>query len=127
MSSLSGGEKQRVPIARCLLKNPDILVLDEATSALDTVTENAIQKALAGLSRNRTVMVIAHRLGTVKAADQICVLGGGKVAELGAHEELMQLGGKYTELWYVRAKRSQIYRILGQPSHPSLPLAGTCN
>ena len=78
---LSGGEKQRTAIARCLLKNPSIVVLDEATSALDTVTENSVQDALDRLGSDRTVLVIAHRLGTIKGADNIIVLGGGKVAE----------------------------------------------
>lgn len=78
---LSGGEKQRTAIARCLLKNPSIVVLDEATSALDTVTENSVQDALDRLGSDRTVLVIAHRLGTIKGADNIIVLGDGKVAE----------------------------------------------
>jgi len=78
---LSGGEKQRTAIARCLLKNPSIVVLDEATSALDTVTENSVQDALDRLGSDRTVLVIAHRLGTIKSADNIIVLGDGKVAE----------------------------------------------
>ena len=78
---LSGGEKQRTAIARCLLKNPQIVVLDEATSALDTVTENSVQDALDRLGSDRTVLVIAHRLGTIKGADNIIVLGDGKVAE----------------------------------------------
>ena len=78
---LSGGEKQRTAIARCLLKNPSIVVLDEATSALDTITENSVQDALDRLGSDRTVLVIAHRLGTIKAADNIIVLGDGKVAE----------------------------------------------
>lgn len=96
---LSGGEKQRTAIARCLLKNPSIVVLDEATSALDTVTENSVQDALDRLGSDRTVLVIAHRLGTIKGADNIIVLGGGKVAEEGTHDELLELGGKYAEMW----------------------------
>lgn len=75
------GEKQRTAIARCLLKNPSIVVLDEATSSLDTITENSVQDALDRLGSDRTVLVIAHRLGTIKKADNIIVLGGGKVAE----------------------------------------------
>jgi ABC-type transport system involved in Fe-S cluster assembly fused permease/ATPase subunit len=75
------GEKQRVAIARCLLKNPSIVVLDEATSALDTLTENSVQDALDRLGSDRTVLVIAHRLGTIKGADNIIVLGDGNVAE----------------------------------------------
>merc|ERR1712216_77467 len=96
---LSGGEQQRTAIARCLLKNPPIVVLDEATSALDTVTENSIQEALDRLGNDRTVLVIAHRLGTIKDADNILVLGGGQVAEQGTHDELLALGGKYAEMW----------------------------
>ena len=79
--NLRTGEKQRTAIARCLLKNPSIVVLDEATSSLDTITENSVQDALDRLGSDRTVLVIAHRLGTIKKADNIIVLGGGKVAE----------------------------------------------
>lgn len=79
------GEKQRSAIARCLLKNPPIVVLDEATSSLDTITENSVQDALDRLGSDRTVLVIAHRLGTIKNADNIIVLGGGKVAEEVSH------------------------------------------
>eukprot|EP00574_Skeletonema_japonicum_P004477 CAMPEP_0201719432 /NCGR_PEP_ID=MMETSP0593-20130828/4631_1 /ASSEMBLY_ACC=CAM_ASM_000672 /TAXON_ID=267983 /ORGANISM="Skeletonema japonicum, Strain CCMP2506" /LENGTH=944 /DNA_ID=CAMNT_0048209867 /DNA_START=41 /DNA_END=2875 /DNA_ORIENTATION=+ len=97
---LSGGEKQRTAIARCLLKNPSIVVLDEATSALDTVTENSVQDALDRLGSDRTVLVIAHRLGTIREADNIIVLGDGVVAEQGTHDELMQKeGGKYAAMW----------------------------
>jgi ABC-type transport system involved in Fe-S cluster assembly fused permease/ATPase subunit len=97
---LSGGEKQRTAIARCLLKNPSIVVLDEATSALDTVTENSVQDALDRLGSDRTVLVIAHRLGTIREADNIIVLGDGVVAEQGTHDELMEReGGKYAEMW----------------------------
>jgi len=96
---LSGGEKQRVAIARTILKNPPILLLDEATSALDTHTEREIQSALADVSRNRTTLVIAHRLSTVIDADQILVLDRGQIVERGRHAQLLALGGHYAAMW----------------------------
>jgi len=100
---LSGGEKQRVAIARTLLKNPPILVLDEATSALDSRTEQAIQETLDRVSESRTTIMIAHRLSTVVNADQIVVLDAGRVAELGTHEELLARDGLYADLWQRQA------------------------
>ena len=96
---LSGGEKQRVAIARTILKNPPILLLDEATSALDTGTEREIQSALNEISRNRTSLVIAHRLSTVVDADEILVLDHGEIIERGRHSELLALGGHYASMW----------------------------
>ena len=96
---LSGGERQRCAIARCLLKNPPICILDEATSALDTITEASVKEALDRLATDRTVLVIAHRLGTIKNADNIIVLKDGKIHESGTHEELLAKGGQYADMW----------------------------
>jgi ATP-binding cassette subfamily B protein len=94
----SGGEKQRMAIARTVLRNPPVLVLDEATSALDTRTEYAVQAELERLSEGRTTITIAHRLSTVRDADQIVVVDGGNIVERGTHEELMERGGAYAAL-----------------------------
>ncbi|HWV42514.1 ATP-binding cassette domain-containing protein, partial [Pseudorhodoplanes sp.] len=96
---LSGGEKQRVAIARTILKAPPILVLDEATSALDSHTEKEIQDALDRVSRNRTTLVIAHRLSTIVNADEIIVLQAGHIAERGTHAQLLARGGLYASMW----------------------------
>ena len=96
---LSGGQRQRLAIARALLQDPEILILDEATSALDTVSERLVQQAIDDLSRDRTTLVIAHRLSTVQKADQIAVLDRGTVVEVGTHEELLQKNGYYSRLY----------------------------
>ena len=109
----SGGEKQRIAIARTILRNPPILVLDEATSALDTQTERAVQAALERLAEGRTVIAIAHRLSTVRDADQIVVIDRGRVVERGTHEELLSLGGRYAALV---ARDADVGEVVPTPS-----------
>ncbi|MGB1310798.1 MAG: ATP-binding cassette domain-containing protein, partial [Leucothrix sp.] len=96
---LSGGEKQRVAIARAILKRPEILVFDEATSSLDSTTEQAIQRTLKQISAKTTTLVVAHRLSTVVDADEILVMGHGKIIERGSHAELVQKDGEYRRMW----------------------------
>jgi ATP-binding cassette subfamily B protein len=100
---LSGGQRQRLSIARAILKDPDILILDEATSNVDTETEMLIQRSLDRLAADRTTLVIAHRLSTVKDADQILVLEAGEIVERGTHEALLEREGLYAHLWSVQA------------------------
>jgi ATP-binding cassette subfamily B protein len=98
-TALSGGQRQRVSIARALLKRAPLVVLDEATAALDPEADAAVQTALAALARHATLLVIAHRLNTVRAADQILVLNDGVVTECGVHDELVDAGGMYASFW----------------------------
>jgi ATP-binding cassette subfamily B protein len=109
---LSGGEKQRVAIARTLLKNPPILVFDEATSALDSQTEKAIQAELLEIATNHTTLVIAHRLSTIMDADQILVMEHGRIVERGSHSELLARNGTYARLWALQLQEEQ-----EQPRH----------
>jgi ATP-binding cassette subfamily B protein len=103
---LSGGQRQRLSIARAIVRDPAILVLDEATSSVDNETEAAIQRSLETVARDRTTLVIAHRLSTVRAADRIHVLENGTVTEAGTHEELVGMGGLYAALWRVQTGES---------------------
>ncbi len=100
---LSGGQRQRIALARAILKNPPVLILDEATAAVDNETEAAIQRSLDQITADRTTLVIAHRLSTVRHADRIVVMEGGSIIEIGEHEELLQRGGAYAALWRVQA------------------------
>src|SRR5487761_2121537 len=120
---LSGGEKQRVAIARTVLKAPPILVLDEATSALDSHTERDIQDALERVSRNRTSLVIAHRLSTIVTADEIIVLDQGRIAERGTHGQLLATGGLYASMWNrqreAQEARERLARIADENEAPN--------
>ncbi|UPM50948.1 ABC transporter ATP-binding protein/permease [Synechococcus sp. A10-1-5-1] len=100
---LSGGQRQRIALARAILKNPPVLILDEATAAVDNETEAAIQRSLERITAERTTLVIAHRLSTVRHADRIVVMDQGRIVESGSHEELIAAGGAYVNLWRVQA------------------------
>ncbi|MEY4577265.1 MAG: hypothetical protein RL701_1968, partial [Pseudomonadota bacterium] len=102
--TLSGGERQRLSIARAILKNAPVLLMDEATSALDPLNERAVQDALQKLVAGRTVIVVAHRLSTIRSADQIIVMQQGQVVQSGKHDELIASGGLYAHLWAERAR-----------------------
>lgn len=111
---LSGGEKQRVAIARTILKRPNILVFDEATSALDTHTEKEIQTSLKDVSAGHTTLVIAHRLSTIIDADEIIVLGQGRVLERGTHSQLLALGAQYSSMWMRQQEANRALETLEQ-------------
>src|SRR5205823_11141028 len=114
---LSGGEKQRIAIARVILKNPRILILDEATSALDTHSERLIQAALEPLMKGRTTLAIAHRLSTILAADVILVVNRGEIVERGTHKELLDLGGLYAQL-YNEQFMHDLHELSEEEGHP---------
>ena len=111
---LSGGEKQRVAIARTILKNPRIMLFDEATSALDSKTEQDIQDNLKEVSRDRSTLVIAHRLSTIVDADQILVLDGGRIVERGGHAELLAADGKYADMWRRQQETAELQKVLAE-------------
>jgi subfamily B ATP-binding cassette protein MsbA len=114
---ISGGERQRLSIARALLKDPPILILDEATSSLDSESEKLVQDALERLMAGRTTLVIAHRLSTIRKADRIVVLVGGKIVEQGTHEELLAQKAEYNKLYALQFAESSEERNVGKLLH----------
>jgi ATP-binding cassette subfamily B protein len=104
--NLSGGQRQRIALARALYRDPALLILDEATSAVDNETEAAIQRSLARIAGARTILIVAHRLSTVRHADRIHVMDGGRIVESGSHEVLLDLGGIYASLWRLQTGES---------------------
>jgi ATP-binding cassette subfamily B protein len=118
---LSGGEKQRLAIARMLLKNPSVVILDEATSHLDSESELAIQRALAEALTGRTALVIAHRLSTIVSADRIVVLDQGRVVEEGRHADLMRAGGLYADLYRIQLEQDRSERPEPPATADSVP------
>ena len=114
-ANLSGGQRQRLAIARALLPQPEVIIFDEATSHLDTATEQAIQGHLRVALTGKTVVVVAHRLSTIKAADQICVLADGEIVEQGSHDHLLTRQGHYATLWQAQSTgESQLNGTLPQ-------------
>jgi subfamily B ATP-binding cassette protein MsbA len=114
---LSGGQRQRIAIARAVLVNAPVLILDEATSALDTESERLVQKALVNLMQNKTSIVIAHRLSTVRKADKIVVMARGRIVETGTHAELLEKGGVYKKLYelqFFEENNSQQSTVISQ-------------
>lgn len=118
--NLSGGERQRISIARAMLKDAPIILLDEATASVDPENENRIQQAINELVKNKTLVVIAHRLSTVRTADQILVIDGGRLAEHGTHKELLEQDGTYRRFWEIR-QITRDWKITSPPGNNSSP------
>ncbi len=118
--TLSGGQKQRIAIARALVKDPRILILDDATSSVDAVTEREIQAALDELMRGRTTFVIAHRLGTIRRADLILVLDGGRIVARGTHDDLLAMSPRYAEMFARQALGGSL--VIGAPPQAGGPM-----
>ena len=106
-ATLSGGEKQRISIARCILKDAPIIILDEATASVDVDNERYIQEAITELVKGKTLLVIAHRLNTIKAADEIAVISNGEIVQRGTHEQLMLQKGIYRDYVQIREKATE--------------------